>query len=116
MDNDKYIPTEEERRKFGRVSRGYSQTSNYPTFNSQKSKFDTRKVLNLLTHITPKLSSDQSRKKFQKFWFDCLQFSKDDVIGCIKYIRGHLNQFNSKDNDLILDALKQIEERYNNAI
>lgn len=114
MDDDKYIPTEEEKRKFGRISHGYSEPSKLTT--KQKSKFDTRKVLNLLTHITPKLSSDISRKKFQKFWFDCLQFSKDDVSGCIKFIRDNLNTYNRKDYDTITSALDEIEERYKNAI
>lgn len=114
MDDDKYIPTEEERRRFGRMSHGYSDTSKSTT--KQKSKFDTRKVLNLLTHITPKLSSNQSRKKFQKFWFDCLQFSNDDVIGCIKFIRDNLDTYNRKDFELISSALDEIEERYKNAI
>lgn len=112
MDDDKYIPTEEERKKFGRMSRGYSNQSQPQT----KPKFDTRKVLNLLTHITHKLSSDQSRKKFQKFWFDCLRFSKDDVSGCIKFIRDNLNTYNRKDFDTISSALDEIEERYKNAI
>lgn len=60
MDDDKYIPTEEEKRKFGRMSKGYSSTDSSKQTKQTKSKFDTRKVLNLLTHITPKLSSDIS--------------------------------------------------------
>jgi hypothetical protein len=116
MDDDKYIPTEEEKKRFGRVSNGYSADTSNKSNSKSKPKFDTRKVLNLLTHITPKLSSDQSRKKFQKFWFDCLQFSKDDVSGCIKFIRGNLNTYNRKDYETITSALDEIEERWKNAV
>ena len=116
MDDDKYIPTEEEKRKFGRMAKGYSSNDSSKQIKQTKSKFDTRKVLNLLTHITPKLSSDQSRKKFLKFWFDCLQFSKDDVSGCIKFIRDNLNTYNRKDYETITATLDEIEERWKNAV
>lgn len=114
MDDDSYKPTEEERRKFGRISHGYSNSKSFPKFpKSTKSIYDIKKFLRDFGTITTKFKTDVSRKKFLELWYECWRF--DNYLEAIKYIREKISRFPKQESELIDSRLKEIE-RVANAV
>ena len=112
MDDDKYIPTEEERKKFGRVSAGYSPKDSSKSSKSTK-KYDLKQCLRDLTFITAKLSNTMSQKKFSKLWYECWKFDNNRPQDAINNIKSSLNKFNESDEKKILEVVNAIERKIN---
>lgn len=97
---DKYIPTEDERKKFGRVNKNYVP--------KKEKKKDLKDVLKELTKITSTLSSDISKKKFYEIWYNCWNIDNNKPEEAIKKIKDSLNKFNPQDQSKILKVVDNI--------
>ena len=98
--NDKYIPTEEEKNKFGRVNKNYKP--------KKDNKKDLKDILKELTKITPTLSSSISKKKYYEIWYNCGNIDNDKPEEAIKRIRESLNKFNAQDQTKISRVIDNI--------
>lgn len=111
--DDSYKPTEEERRKFGRISHGYSTKSNSKFPKSTKKVYDIKKFLRDFGVLATQMKTEFSKKKFLELWYDCWKF--ETYASAIKHVRDNLQRFTKIESDLIENKLKEIE-RFANAI
>jgi len=102
MDDEKYIPTEEEKRRFGNLKAGRSILPK-----STKNIYDMKKFLRDFGNLADKMSSTISKKKFLSLWYDCWKI--DTVEKAIEYIRNNLQKFNDQDSNKIEKRLEEIE-------
>ena len=104
---DKYIPTEEEKKKFGRINAGYSVKS---------SKVDLSKihksVLKDLYNLT-NLVSDRSKKKLDTIIWDCWKEENSTPKAAINFVRSATKSFPTNEKNKIDEKLKELERRYN---
>ena len=118
MDDDVYKPTEEEKRKFGRISQGYSnpnsKTTPVKTFPKSTPKvYDIKKFLRDFGTLATEMKSEISRKKFLSLWYECWKFDKYSLA--IEHIKDNLDRFTKTEAELIEKRINEIE-RHANAI
>jgi uncharacterized protein YpuA (DUF1002 family) len=97
---DKYIPSEKEKREFGRVKNNYSK--------KKENKKDLKDILKELTKITNTLSSDISKKKYYELWYSCWKIDNDKPEQAIQKIKDSINKFNEADQKKILSVVNGI--------
>lgn len=104
---DKYIPTEEEKKKFGRMNAGYSTTT---------TKVDLSKVhksvLKDLYNLT-NLVSDRSKKKLDIIIWECWKEENSTPKAAINFVKAATKSFPISEKDKIDKRLKELERQYN---
>jgi hypothetical protein len=119
--DDLYQPTEEERKRFGRISHGYTKTNSNPNSKTTPTKFpkstpkvyDIKKFLRDFGTLATEMKSEISRKKFLSLWYECWKFDKYSLA--IEHIKDNLDRFTKTEAELIEKRINEIE-RHANAI
>ena len=105
---DKYIPTEEEKKKFGRMNAGYSTSTNVKKVDLAKVHKSVLKDLYNLTNLV----SDRSKKKLDTIIWDCWKEENSTPKAAINFIKSATKSFPINEKNKIDEKLKELERKY----